>query len=79
MTRRETRKRSVLKTITWRLLATITTISLVYVFTQNLEIALGIGGLEMVLKIVIYYLHERGWNIVEWGMMKSMMEVGVRK
>ena len=63
----ETQQRTVAKTITWRVVATLTTALLVYVFTGNFTIALEVGALEVVLKLLLYYLHERGWSYVPWG------------
>jgi len=64
---KESTGRSVLKTISWRLLATLTTAALVYAFTGKIEVALAIGGIEMILKIILYYFHERIWNNVSYG------------
>ncbi len=64
---RESSIRSVLKTVSWRLFATLTTAAVVYAFTAKLNIALAVGGVEMILKLVLYYLHERGWNYVHFG------------
>jgi adenylylsulfate kinase len=59
--------RSLLKSISWRIIATLTTTLLVFAFTQNLVISAGVGGIEFFLKIAIYYVHERIWNIVNFG------------
>ena len=64
---KESNSRSILKTISWRTLATITTVILVIIFTGKWQIALAIGGIEVVIKIFLYYLHERAWNHVEYG------------
>jgi adenylylsulfate kinase len=64
---RETNSRSLIKTLSWRLLATITTAALVYPFTKDVDIALKIGGIEILLKLLIYYLHERLWNKITFG------------
>jgi uncharacterized membrane protein len=62
-----TRNRSIMKTITFRALATITTMAFVWIFTGSLLLTGVIGGLEIVSKLVIYYLHERLWNRISWG------------
>ncbi len=53
------------KTISYRLLGTLTTFILSYLFFQDdknaVEKATGIAILEAVLKMIIYYLHERVW------------------
>ena len=63
----ETHARSVLKSITWRVLATLTTMILVLIFTGSIAITLSVGVLEALAKIAIYYLHERVWNKVAYG------------
>lgn len=67
MATKETHRRSIAKSITWRFLATLTTTILVFIFTQRIEIALTVGGMEAAAKMVIYYAHERAWNAVKWG------------
>lgn len=60
-------RKSLLKTLSWRAIATLTTMSVVYIFTEEPLLSLGIGAMDMVLKIVLYYLHERAWVKVKWG------------
>ncbi len=64
---KETHSRSILKSITWRVLATLTTMILVFIFTGDLVVSLGVGVLEAIFKIIIYYLHERTWDKIRWG------------
>ena len=63
----ERHRRSIAKAVTWRTIATLTTMSLVYLFTGELVLTLGIGASDVMLKILFYYLHERAWNKVGWG------------
>ncbi|MCH7758836.1 DUF2061 domain-containing protein [Patescibacteria group bacterium] len=63
----ETHARSIIKGLTWRLIATTTTVILVFIFTRNLTLSLEIGILDISLKLLFYYLHERGWNMLKWG------------
>ena len=65
--RRESHTRSIVKTMSWRILATITTTILVYIFTKDFTIAIEVGGLEAVAKLLFYYFHERVWSTVRWG------------
>ena len=58
---RESRKRSLIKAVSWRLLAGINTFLLGFLVTGNLAIASSISVLEMVTKFFFYYLHERFW------------------
>lgn len=64
---RETNRRSILKGITWRALATSTTVLIVFVFFGRLDLAIAAGVLETVLKIALYWAHERAWHKVRWG------------
>ena len=64
---RETRARSLAKSATWRVIATLTTIALVWGFTGQIHIALAVGGVEVFAKLLIFYFHERAWERVAWG------------
>lgn len=64
---RETSTRSILKTLSWRLLATLTTIALVWLFTGRPGTAFTVGGIEIILKMILYYLHERAWDRTSFG------------
>ena len=64
---RDKRKRSLLKTISWRIIATATTIVGVYIVTGNAYLSVSTGlGLNL-FKAVAYYFHERAWERVKWG------------
>ncbi|MBS3085987.1 DUF2061 domain-containing protein [Candidatus Pacearchaeota archaeon] len=63
----DTHKRSIVKSISWRIIATLTTIILVFIFTKSFIISFGVGFFEITLKIIIYYYHERAWNKITWG------------
>lgn len=64
---KEKHSRSILKTISWRITATITTFGLVWIFTGQIETAIAVGGIEVFLKMLFYYLHERGWEKLKFG------------
>ncbi len=63
----ENKKRSIVKTISWRFLATLTTAIIVYMFTGQLILALSVGSIEVLAKIVLYFFHERMWNKINYG------------
>lgn len=60
-------KRSLVKTISWRALGTITTVTISYVITGTMALAFSIGGIELVSKMLLYFFHERAWNNIKWG------------
>ena len=64
---REVKERSIIKTLSWRVLATLTTCLLVYLFTGKLLIAASVGGIEVVVKLVLYFVHERVWDKIKFG------------
>ena len=68
----ESRVRSVLKAFTWRVIATFTTILIAYFFTGEVAVAISIGGVEFVLKMVIYYVHERAWQFLPRGSIRRL-------
>lgn len=64
---KETNKRSIVKGITWRVIATTTTILIVYFFFDRLDLAIAAGAIETVLKIGLFWVHERAWFKIRWG------------
>lgn len=57
--------RSLTKTVSWRILGTIDTIIISYFVTGEVAMALSIGSVEVVTKMILYYLHERAWANVK--------------
>ncbi len=64
---KETNKRSIVKGISWRIVATTTTILIVYFFFGRLDLAIAAGLIETVLKVGLYWAHERAWMKIRWG------------
>tara|TARA_R110002074_G_scaffold145034_2_gene293374 strand:- start:3002 stop:3727 length:726 start_codon:yes stop_codon:yes gene_type:complete len=64
---KETNKRSIVKGITWRVLATTTTMVIVYIFFGRLDLAIATGLIESVFKIGLFWVHEKAWFKVRWG------------
>ena len=67
MTYKVSRKRSLIKTITWRVIASIDTFVIVWIVTKQISWAGAVAGLEIITKMILFYLHERGWNYIKWG------------
>jgi uncharacterized membrane protein len=63
----DAKKRSLAKTISWRVVASLATAGIVYVFTGKLVMSLGIGVVEAFIKMLLYYLHERIWQRIAWA------------
>ncbi len=73
--------RSILKAITWRLIATLTTFALAYFIFQGsgcedvLQKSSIVAGLELFIKLLLYYLHERAWLLVPRGTIRSLWQL----
>jgi len=63
----DTQRRTLLKTFSWRIVATSTTMVLVWIFTGQLKSAATVGLFEFFSKMLFYYLHERIWNLSSLG------------
>jgi len=58
----ESHTRSFLKAFSWRIIATLSTVTIAYIITGKTDTAISIGGIEFFAKFIIYYLHERLWQ-----------------
>jgi len=58
----DSRQKSVMKGITWRCIATLTTYLIAWMWTGETETAGKIAAVEFFLKFLIYYMHERFWQ-----------------
>ena len=61
------RTRSILKTISWRIVGTLDTIALGWFITGDPTVGLKVGGLELITKFILYYIHERLWIKNKYG------------
>ncbi len=52
---------TIAKTFTWRIIASTTTAVIALVITGSLETAGIVGVIDMAIKLVFYYGHERAW------------------
>lgn len=72
---KESHSRSITKAITWRFIASATTMAIVYFVTKSLglpveksiELTATAGVIDVVAKLTFYYMHERAWGRVQWG------------
>lgn len=67
---RESRKRHLAKTFTWRAIGTLDTMLLSWIITGNPLTGLKIGFAELVTKMILYYIHERVWYRINFGLNK---------
>lgn len=64
----ESRKRHIAKTFTWRLIGTLDTMLLAWLISGNPLTGLKIGFAEVVTKMILYYIHERVWYKINFGL-----------
>jgi uncharacterized membrane protein len=68
---KESPTRSIIKAISWRVIASGTTFILAIIFFGNdpqaVEKATGVAVAESFIKMALYYLHERAWINITWG------------
>ena len=63
----ETKRRSLIKALSWRFIATFITMSIALMVTGEIRSALEIGLLDTTIKFAAYFYHERAWLRVKWG------------
>ena len=66
--KREGMGRSAAKTLSWRILASADTAMLAFLFTGTVGTALTIGGLEVWTKLALFFVHERIWQRIPFGL-----------
>ena len=64
---KESHYRSIAKAASYRILASIATATVVFIFTGRIVLSIGVGLVESVVKIICYYIHERMWSFVKIG------------
>lgn len=70
---RESRLRSVLKALSWRIVATTTIIFIAFFTTGDIQMAFEIGFIEFFIKFALYYLHERAWQLAPRGSIRKLL------
>ena len=63
----DTHFRSVVKGISWRILATVVTTTVVFLYSGELTAAAIVGSFDALAKIILYWGHERVWQRIRWG------------
>lgn len=62
-----TKSRSFVKALSYRIWGTLSSFVVAFVLTGSAELSGLIAFWETVVKVGIYYAHERGWNFIQWG------------
>ena len=64
---KESHSRSIVKAVSYRILGSATTGLIVYVLTGKGTLGLSASVLDVVLKIGVYFIHERIWDRINYG------------
>jgi uncharacterized membrane protein len=64
----ESRKRHLAKTLTWRTIGTLDTMLLAWIISGDPMMGFQIGLAEVITKMLLYYLHERVWYRINFGL-----------
>jgi uncharacterized membrane protein len=70
----QTRTRSIAKSISWRIVGSLDTFVLSSAISHQIEVGAVIAGSEVLTKLALYYLHERGWARIRWGMLGRVID-----
>jgi uncharacterized membrane protein len=65
------KKRHILKAITWRIVGTLDTLLLGWVISGSFKVGAAIGGAEIITKMILYYMHERIWYRLPFGVSRQ--------
>lgn len=60
-------RRTLAKTITWRITGSTSTFTIAYLMTGNVGLSSGIAVVQMIVNTFLYYAHDSAWNHVKWG------------
>jgi len=70
----DSRRRHLIKTVTWRIIGTFDTIILSWFITGSAQTGLQIGLIEVLTKMILYYFHERAWYRIDFGLNKRAVK-----
>lgn len=65
---KEAHVRSIAKGVTWRFIASGTTMLVVFIVTGDMTLVASVGVVDVTLKVLFYYCHERIWGKIHWGL-----------
>ncbi len=68
---KESHLRSILKGLTWRVIASGAIFIITYFTTGEMHTAVTVTSIEFPVKLILYYLHERGWQSIPRGSIRN--------
>lgn len=70
---RSTNKRSLVKAITYRAVIVVLDFSVIYLLTRRVDVALGFMIISNIYTTVAYFIHERIWSKIRWGIEQTKL------
>lgn len=64
-------KRHLAKAITWRIVASATTFIIGWIVTGSVDFGMAIGAADVLIKLALYYFHERLWYHSKFGVLED--------
>ncbi len=64
---KETLRRTIIKTIGWRIIGAVTTFTIAYFVDKNMDNAIKISILDSTVNLTFYFLYERAFAKLKWG------------
>jgi len=63
----DSRARSMAKAISWRITGSFATFLIAWLIGGNVTVAGTIAVVQIIANTILYYFHERLWNLLTWG------------
>jgi uncharacterized membrane protein len=71
--------KSILKSVSWRIVGTLDTMIISYFITGKVVFAISIGSMEVITKTILYYFHERLWARIHHIKIKRWLRINLKK
>ena len=68
----ESNTRSIVKTVSWRITGSSLTFLIAYLILGDLSVSGFIAFIQFTVNTILYYVHERLWNKIQWGKVKTL-------
>lgn len=62
----DSRKKTLAKTFSWRIISFFLLLLVAGFFTRDLTLTLGIGFVDIIVKLILFYIHERIWTRIKF-------------
>lgn len=68
---KETQKRSIIKSITFRIAIILADLAVIYILTRRIDATIELTVFTNITSTILYFAHERVWNGINWGRLKT--------